>query len=76
MAGLVGRSCDLNLVTSAAARVRADDVGGFASTPNRASSPAQLWARRKRRQWIFGMTIAGVLVAAQAYGWLFVFGVV
>jgi hypothetical protein len=76
MTGLMGRSADLTLVTSAAAPVRVDVVGRLSNTPNGALSPAQLWVRRKRRQWVFGITIAAVLAAAQAYGWLFVFGVV
>jgi hypothetical protein len=56
--------------------VRVDGVGRLSNTPNGALSPAQLWVRRKRRQWVFGITIAAVLAAAQAYGWLFVFGIV
>jgi hypothetical protein len=37
---------------------------------------AQLWVRRRRRQRVLAIIVATGLVAAQAYGWLFVFGVV
>jgi hypothetical protein len=75
MTGLIGRSA-VTLVTSAAVPLGLGGIGRFSSTPNSALLPAQPWARRKRRQWIFGIAIAAALAAAQAYGWLFVFGVV
>jgi hypothetical protein len=40
------------------------------------SSPAQQWARRKRQQTKQAIIVGTVLVAAQAYGWLFVLRVV
>jgi hypothetical protein len=39
-------------------------------------SPAQLWARRQRRQRIVVLIIVAALLGALVYGWLFVFGVV
>jgi flagellar biosynthesis/type III secretory pathway M-ring protein FliF/YscJ len=39
-------------------------------------SPAQLWARRQRRQRIVAVIIVAALLGVLVYGWLFVFGVV
>jgi hypothetical protein len=63
----------LTLVTGPAPSAKPSRTG---KTVSPASSPAQLWARRKRRQWILGATVAVVLVGAQAYGWLLVLGVI
>jgi hypothetical protein len=36
----------------------------------------QQWARRQRQQRVFAIILAATLVGAQAFGWLYVFGVV
>jgi hypothetical protein len=73
MTSLIGPSTNLTLATGTVPQAR--------TSPNvkslgRASPPAQVWARRKRRQWILGATIGVALLGAQAYGWLFLFHVV
>ena len=66
-------SADLTLVRGAAVSVR---VGPILRDTSRTSSAAKVWARRKRRQWILGAAIGVMLLGAQAYGWLFLLGVV
>jgi hypothetical protein len=43
---------------------------------NNARSPGQQWARRQRQQRVLAIILAATLVVAQAFGWLYVFGVV
>jgi hypothetical protein len=43
---------------------------------NNAHSPGQQWARRQRQQRVLAIILAATLVVAQAFGWLYVFGVV
>jgi hypothetical protein len=45
-------------------------------TIRQTQSPAQLWARRQRRQRIVAAIVIAALLGALVYGWLFVFGVV
>jgi hypothetical protein len=73
MTSLIGRSTDLTLAMSPALQVRTSPI---VKNLGRASPPAQVWARRKRRQWILGATIGVALLGAQAYGWLFLLHVV
>jgi hypothetical protein len=49
---------------------------GGANITNCARSPGQLWARRQREQRVFTIILAAILVVAQTFGWLYVFGVV
>jgi len=44
------------------------------SAMSQQQSPAQTWKRRQRRQRILAGIVAAALLAALAYGWLHVFG--
>jgi hypothetical protein len=66
------------MVTSTARNAcssRLSSSGRLNSTRN-GPSPAEQWARRKRQQKMLALMVAVALVAAQAYGWLFILRIV
>jgi hypothetical protein len=52
-----------------------DECGGTMSAMSQQQSLARTWKRRQRRQRILVAVVIAALLAALAYGWLHVFGV-